>query len=351
MSGIIGQKLQQKIQANQIQQYGEVTGVILDYDALSNTATIRYPNPHGGGYLYREHAHVSSALGGITSDAIMPGQKCTIVFIDNNIMVPSVTGIIDSLYCKKTNTDQGAYLVDRTVLTVEKQGDTPMTESWFDTGNVNSAKYSTQYRNYMKTDVAQEVYNIISGLDKYKPGESGITNLGQKTNIKHTENGDIEIFVANTVGVRISTTDHKIYFYGKGIYLNDQEVKCNDSHTVVIEQPVESVVTENDPIYKTFEANIDLINADVEELKRCIAYLKEITGMVDRYRTLESKIAKYEKIRDSYEKGVTQVAIVMAMNDEIMTLQPIFTTELTEAQQVINANTTLTQEVQHGTDI
>jgi hypothetical protein len=344
MSGIIGQKLQQKIQANQLQQYGEVTGVILAYDKFSNTATIRYPNPHGGGYLYRDHAHVSSALGGITSDAIMPGQKCTIVFIDNNLMSPSVTGIIDSLYDKKTNTDQGAYLVDRTVLTVEKQEGAPLADTWFDISNDNRAKYSTQYRDYMQIDAAQEVYNIISGLDKYKSGESGITNLDQKTNIKHTENGDIEIFVANTVGVRISTTDHKIYFYGKGIYLNDQELTYKEAPGVVTEQPEENVVTEDDAIYKTFEGNIDLIDADVEELKRCIAYLKEITGMVDRYRPLESKITKYEKIRDSYEKGVTQVAIVMAMNDEIMALQPVFATELSEAQQVMSANTALAQQ-------
>ena len=233
MSGIIGKKLKQKIQESQIQQYGEITGIILDYDKLSNTATIRYPNPHGGGYLYREHVNVATALGGITSDAVRPGQKCSIAFINNNLRAPRITGVTDGFYLERTNTDQGAYLVDRAVLEVEKRDGPPMTETWFDEENTNKAKYSTQYHDYTETDVPQEVYNIISGLDKYKSGESGMTNLNQKTNIKHTENGDIEIFIANTVGIRISNSDHKVYFYGKGIYLNDKELTCNEGSLMV----------------------------------------------------------------------------------------------------------------------
>lgn len=342
MAGIVGKKIKQKINDNQIQQYSDITGVILDYDALSNTATIRYPNPHGGGYLYREHARVASSLGGITSDAIRPGQKCSISFINNNMMAPRVTGITNSVYLDKTNTDQGAYLVDRTVLSVEKQDGPTMIDSWFDETNENRGKYSTNSRDYMETDVAEEVYNIVSGLDKYKQGESGITNLNHKTNVKHTENGDIEVFVSNTVGVRISTVDHKIYFYGKGIYLNDKELVCNGDHYINIEQPSEDVVQEDDSILDIFEKNVELINIDVEELKRCIAYLKKITGAVNKYQSLEAKIAEYESIRDSYQRGVTPVATVIAMNDEILALWQVFSKELEDAQKVVGANAALT---------
>lgn len=342
MAGIVGKKIQQKINDNQVQQYSEVTGVILDYDKLSNTATIRYPNPHGGGYLYREHARVATALGGITSDAIRPGQKCSISFINNNVMAPRITGISDSLYLEKTNTDQGAYLIDRTMLTVEKHDGEPMTDTWFDETNENTGKYRTSCHDYMETDVAQEVYNIVSGLDKYKQGESGMTNLNQKTNIKHTENGDIEIFVSNTVGVRISTTDHKIYFYGKGIYLNDKELTCDGGHYIDIEQLNTDTTQEDDSILDVFEKNVELINIDVEELKKCIAYLKTITGAVNKYKSLESKITKYEKIRDSYERGVTPVATVIVMNNDILALQPIFVKELKDAKKVVDSNAALT---------
>lgn len=343
MAGIIGKKLREEINKNQIQQYGEITGVILDYDKLSNTATVRYPNPHGNGYLYREHANVSSSLGGFTSDAIQPGQKCSISFINNNVMAPRVTGITNSLYLDKTNTDQGAYLVDRTILNVEKRDGVPMIDTWFDELNENKSKYSSDYGNYMETDVAQEVYNIINELDKYKQGENGITNLKQKTNIKHTENGDIEIFVSNTVGIRISTVDHKIYLYGKGVFLNDKEITFNENQYINIEPTEEHFVEdESASIIKTFESNIGIIDADIEELKKCIAYLKEITGSVNKYKSLESKIAKYEKIRDSYVKDVTPIGNIVLMNNDILALHPIFSKELKDAQKVVSKNASLT---------
>lgn len=344
MASIVGKKIKEKIDKAQIQQYGEVTGVILDYDKLSNTATIRYPNPHGGGYLYREHASVTTSLGGITSDAIRPGQKCSISFINNNIRAPRVTGITDSLYLDKTNTDQGAYLVDRATLTVEKRNGLPMIDNWFDDSNENTGKYSTDYNDYTDTDVSGEVYNIINGIDKYKQDESGVTNLRHKTNVKHTENGDIEIFVSNNVGVRISTTDHKIYFYGKGIYLNDKELTCDGNHYVDIEQ-VESdssTDTDDESILNDFERNVELINIDVEELKMCIAYLKKITGAISKYKTLETKIEKYEKIRDSYERGVTPILDVISMNNEILALHAVFSKELKDAKKVVDANSSLT---------
>lgn len=341
MGGVVGKKVKQKINEAQLQRYGEVTGVILDYDKLSNTATVRYPNPHGGGYLYREHASISSALGGITSDAIRPGQKCSISFLNNNIMAPRITGITTSTYLEKTNTDQGAYLIDRTLLTVEKKRDAAMIDSWLDESNENVGKYVSDYNDYSETDVAQEVYNIIDGLDKYKVGESGITNLSKKTNVKHTENGDIEIFVSNTVGVRISTEDHKIYFYGKGIYLNDKELTCDGEHYISIDQ-VEGEEMDNTSIYDIFEKNLELINLDVEELKRCIEQLKKITGLLNRYKSLEKKITQYETIRDSYVRDVTPVEDVIVMNNDILALQPIFAKELRDARKVVDQHAELT---------
>ena len=62
-------------------------------------------------------------------------------------------------------------------------------------------------------------------MDKYTAEESGMTNLDTKSTVKLRENGDIDIFVSHNVGIRISNTDHKIYMYGLGLYLNNKELK------------------------------------------------------------------------------------------------------------------------------
>ena len=336
MAGIIGKKLQDKIEYDKLNQYNDSTGIILDYDSLSNTATIRYPNPNGDGYLYRKHAYISSSLGGITSDAIQPGNKCSITFIHNNIYAPMITGITTSKYLDKTNTDQGAYLIDRTLLEVDKQDGPVLIDTWFDESNENTSKYSTDFNNYMETDSSKEVYNIIDKLDKYKDGESGMTNLNTKANIKQTENGDIEIFVSNTVGVRISCEDHKIYFYGKDIYLNDKPFRFGGSIDIsnVDEDNTDYIISE-------FEKLLELMQIEVDELKRCIFYLKKIIGIPNKYSTLESKIKRYETIRDTYVKGVTPIEDIISYNSELLDIRPVFIKEIYDAKKVIDKNISL----------
>ena len=57
-------------------------------------------------------------------------------------------------------------------------------------------------------------YDTIRNINHYTDNEQGITNLSNHSTVKIKENGDIEMFVENNIGIRISKQMQKIYVYG-----------------------------------------------------------------------------------------------------------------------------------------
>lgn len=211
---IIKNALNKQIQENNLQQSYDTMATILEYDAVYNTAKIRYLNPNGEGYLFRDNVQVLNTMGGVTGAGIYPGQPCSISFIKNNIFAPVITGVHGSYYETKTCSDQGAYLIDNNILNCKKPKMQPMIETWIDEYNENATKYNNDLGDYTSIDVSEVVYNILNSLNKYKVHEQGITNLETKSTIKFKENGDVDIFVANNIGIRISVADKSISLYG-----------------------------------------------------------------------------------------------------------------------------------------
>ena len=92
--GIIKNKLNEQIQANNLRTYSDTTGTILEYDAITNRAKIIFDSPIGEGTMVRENVPVTSQSGGFTHDGIRPGTQCNIAFSNNNIYAPVITGIM-----------------------------------------------------------------------------------------------------------------------------------------------------------------------------------------------------------------------------------------------------------------
>lgn len=221
---IIKNALKKQICDSNRQQYNDTTATIIEYDITMNTAKIKYANPNGDGYLYRDNVRLSNTLGGVTGAGIYPGQSCTISFINNNIYSPIITGIISNNYSNKTCSDQGAYLVDNEILSYNKPEEiTPMINNWIEEDNTDSSKYNNDLGDYTETDVSELIHETLNTLDKYKSTEQGITNLSTKSTIKLKENGDIDIFIANNIGIRISLIDKSINLYGT-LKINGQEI-------------------------------------------------------------------------------------------------------------------------------
>ena len=226
--GIIGNKLQQKIENNNNIRYSDTVAEITDYDNIKNTASVKFANPNNGSIMTADNIAVKINMGGLSQAALKIGQKCWISFIGNNLLCPVITNLCDdqyydNIYSKKTNSDQGAYIVDSNInnIDIDSIKITPMTDDYFN--DSVSSRYSLITKDYTDTEAIQEVRKIIMEIDKYKTSEDGITNIKNNSTIKFKDNGDIDIFVNNNTGIRISPNSKSIEVYGS-FKINGKEI-------------------------------------------------------------------------------------------------------------------------------
>ena len=226
--GIIGDKLQQKIENNNNIRYSDTVAEITEYDNIKNTASVKFANPNNGSIMTADNIAVKINMGGLSQAALKIGQKCWISFIGNNLLCPVITNLCDdqyydNIYSKKTNSDQGAYIVDSNINNIDINSIkiTPMIEDYFN--DSVSSRYSLITKDYTDTEAIQEVRKIIMEIDKYKTSEDGITNIKNNSTIKFKDNGDIDIFVNNNTGIRISPNSKSIEVYGS-FKINGKEI-------------------------------------------------------------------------------------------------------------------------------
>ena len=226
--GIIKNELNKQIQANNLRTYSDTTGTILEYDHITNRAKIMFDSPIGEGVMIRENVPITSQSGGFTQCGIQIGAQCNIAFSNNNIYSPVITGINNSFYNDKTCSDQGACLVNEKIKSIKKPDSiTPMSLQWLDENNKNKSKYYNDLGQYQDIDITTKTMDMLTKLDKYASTEQGITNLKTKSTVKLKENGDIDIFVANNIGIRISKSSKKIYVYGE-LFINGEKYEPVD---------------------------------------------------------------------------------------------------------------------------
>ena len=226
--GIIGDKLQQKIENNNNIRYSDTVAEITEYDNIKNTASVKFANPNNGSIMTADNIAVKINMGGLSQAALKIGQKCWISFIGNNLLCPVITNLCDdqyydNIYSKKTNSDQGAYIVDSNINNIDINSIkiTPMIDDYFN--DSVASKYSLITKDYTDTEAIQEVRKIIMEIDKYKTSEDGITNIKNNSTIKFKDNGDIDIFVNNNTGIRISPNSKSIEVYGS-FKINGKEI-------------------------------------------------------------------------------------------------------------------------------
>ncbi len=337
--GAIKNAIKKQVKNVDVQRILSTTGKVLAYDKTLNTARIAYANPMGEGWLYRDGVHISNSLGGLTSNGIRTGCQCILTFVNGHIEAPMITGICDSTYAEKSCADQGAYLIDESIRESSSDTleiDTPMYQNWIDENNTWEDKYNNDFGDYTSYDMRQETHRLSTETHRYSDSEIGLTHLDTKSTIKLKDNGDIDIFVADNVGIRISKKQKKIYFYGFDININgEMDIlailrKCRDCEFDGYHDKEEPK-----PILDDLNDLILLIDQDIEELKRCIAYTKEITGDIQYFAYLDNAIAQYEAIKSSYLMGQyshSQEALDEVYN-KIMWYYKYFQEELVSARE------------------
>lgn len=220
--GQIKNIIQKQIATTDKQKFFPTSATILDYDRLYNTATIRFLNPNGDGYMVRRNVPVSSNLGTLSNNSIITSHECIISFINGNIFSPIIIGPTTSTYPFKEMSDQGSYLVDESIRQTDVPTTiTPMYKDWID-DDVPYGTYDNDLCPYKDLDIKNELYDALTNLNHYSDTETGLTHLATHSGIKLKDNGDIDVFVSDNVGIRISKETHKIYLYGFDVNINGE---------------------------------------------------------------------------------------------------------------------------------
>lgn len=213
--GIIKDQLKKVSNEQSRQNCFGTSGTILEYDRVMNKAKIKFNNPQGEGYIIRESVPVVMESGGVTATALSVGAECNITFYGGNIHSPVITGINGSMYNQRVCTDQGTSLVDESLMSVEEPAEIkPMCQQWLDEDNNDEAKYSHDLMDYKDFDVDGFLSDVIGTINRFDDGEEGIVELQTKSTVKMRKNGDIDIFVANNLGIRISRSMNQVLVYG-----------------------------------------------------------------------------------------------------------------------------------------
>lgn len=345
--GIIKDSLKKQIHDNNIQQFNDTTATIIEYSIVNNTAKIRYLNPNGDGVIYRDNVAISNTLGGVTGSGIHPGQSCSITFLKNNIHAPVITGLIGSNYSIKTCSDQGAYVVDSTILSTQEPDEiVPMSNSWLE-DNQKTWKYNNDLGDYTQIDASESTHEFLNSLDKYKTTEQGITNLNTKSTMKLKDNGDIDMFVANNIGIRICPNNKTIEFYGMKFLFNGSEIEdfsvknaSISTSTSSPENTVSKVENATIPdIIKVSEISnlFKELDDTVAELKLCIQYTIDIMASRSELASLKSKIQNYEEIKHKYYNEIDSLThdFIVETYDILLLYKETFTKELSDASVIL----------------
>lgn len=353
--GIIRNVLNQQIQSNNLLQSNDATATILDYNSITNVATIEYQNPNGEGTLYRENVPVSNTLGGVTGAGIQPGQLCTITFSKNNILSPMITGVIGSNYAAKTCSDQGAYIVDYDIMSASEEDllgpdvIIAMTNDWLEEDNDDATKYNNELGNYTDVDATEEAHNLLTTIDKYKQNEQGITNLDTKSTVKFKENGDIDLFVDNNVGIRICKKSQKIMFFGMGVNIGGTELGpevLNALSNAKIDEDGNIILNTggNGPnvsdIIKVSKIGdiIKELDDNIGEIEEAIQLLIQITGNSSAFDNLLAKIQEYKTLKEEYYNADDSITTdeINDLYDKLVALKELFDSELEQGRQTLS---------------
>lgn len=250
--GVIGDKIQEKISYNERFTNGDVCGVITEVDTFRNTASIRFPNPTNGVVTNVDNVKLPVNVGGITESSVEPGQRCWITFLNGSPLKPIISSLSDELYydniySKKTNSDQGGFVVNEYINTIDlEEVDSPMSGDYF--VDAPTDIFSLVGRDYTDLDALEETKKSIIQLDKYKDTEDGVSNKKTSSTIKFKENGDIDTFVKANVGIRLSkfrihTYSLEMFNWGKNMTNNFTEDITNNSKNLTNNQ--EENITNN----------------------------------------------------------------------------------------------------------
>jgi hypothetical protein len=196
------------------QFYDMIKATILEYDNSHNRAKIKFDDPRGSGFIELEDVPVQLGSGGVSSSGPFIDDEVWISFENKNIFSPKIVSLCDEQFNNKTkerfnHSLQGAYLPEEEENTdIDFDGFMPLYNDWIDNDNNDYSLYT----DYI-IDPIEEMNTVLNDCKYYSTSELGLTHPFNRSTIKIKDNGNIDIFIEDSQGIRINTIDKSINFF------------------------------------------------------------------------------------------------------------------------------------------
>lgn len=208
------------IEPTQKEAVGMVVAQIIFYDNTTNRADVKYDDPSSGGVVTLTGVQVEIPSLGVASSGPFPGDQVYVCFLNNNPTLPRIIGRADGdykYYSRKLyehsragsqlSTSYGS-VTSSLVDAFTGSSPTPSYLNWISVGSK-----STKARNIAINTFSASAFEEQSAeFDNYELAEVGLTHPGTASTMKLYNNGVIDVFAVDDLGMRVDPTLSSLMF-------------------------------------------------------------------------------------------------------------------------------------------
>ena len=208
------------IEPTQKEAVGMVVAQIIFYDNTTNRADVKYDDPSSGGVVTLTGVQVEIPSLGVASSGPFPGDQVYVCFLNNNPTLPRIIGRADGdykYYSRKLyehsragsqlSTSYGS-VTSSLVDAFTGSRPTPSYLNWISVGSK-----STKARNIAINTFSASAFEEQSAeFANYELAEVGLTHPGTASTMKLYNNGVIDVFAVDDLGMRVDPTLSSLMF-------------------------------------------------------------------------------------------------------------------------------------------
>lgn len=208
------------IDPTQKEASGMVVAQVVFYDNATNKADVKYDDASSGGVVSLTGVPVEIPSLGVASSGPFPGDQVYVCFLNNNPLLPRIIGRADGdykYYSRKLyeHSRSGAQLstsyggvTSGLLESFTKNSPTPSYLNWISVGGKK-----TKARNIALNTFSSSAFEDQSAnFSNYELAEVGLTHPGTASTVKLYNNGVIDVFADNDLGMRVDPSLSSLMF-------------------------------------------------------------------------------------------------------------------------------------------
>lgn len=221
-------KINEKINNQTLNKTSSYMATILKINTNYNVATIFIPfyGKQRDGRIFK-NVPITIGSNGVHQSSLRVNDTVYVTFNDTSSFSPKILGKADELY--NSNTREKEKHLNKGALIIQEKNKIDSEEEYIGSfqdwvnQNTDNDFINLQYKD---KDPLVEIYETQDEFGYFSGGDVGMYNPKTSSIVKLKDDGDIDIFVNDDIGIRVNNKNKKIEIYGS-IELISKEILLN----------------------------------------------------------------------------------------------------------------------------